>query len=384
VAGSPRARLRRRWPLPLLIAAVLLLDACGSLGDAAGPRRLPLGDLLLVGFRGTTLEGNEELRALICDVRVGGLILFERDAATRAPRNIIDPEQLARLTGEAQALARRCAGRPLLIATDAEGGVVMRLSSRAGYAPTPSAQDLGEVADLSVTEREARVLGARLREAGINWNLAPVVDVGVNPDNPAVVTLGRAYSSDPVEVTAHGRAFIRGMHAAGVLTALKHFPGHGSSVADSHHGFTDVTDTATLELETYPFRALIADGLADAVMPAHVFNRHLDTWHPASLSWHTIKRLLRGRLGYSGVVVSDDLLMGAITQNYGLEQAALLALNAGVDVLLVSENTVRRDTRTAARVVAALQRALDEGRLTRGTVQAALKRVDALRARVPR
>jgi beta-N-acetylhexosaminidase len=367
----------------LLVGAVLLLDSCGSLGDAAGPRRLPLGDLLLVGFRGTSLEGNDELRALICDVRVGGLILFERDAATRAPRNIIDPEQLARLTGDAQALARRCAGRPLLIATDAEGGVVMRLSSRAGYAPTPSAQDLGEVEDLAVTEQEAARLGGRLREAGINWNLAPVVDVGLNPENPAVVALGRAYSSDPVEVTAHARAFIRGMHAAGVLTALKHFPGHGSSLADSHHGFTDVTETANLELELYPFRTLVADGLADAVMPAHVFNRHLDTWHPASLSWHTIRRLLRGRLGFGGVVVSDDLLMGAITQNYGLEEAALLAVSAGVDVLLVSENTVRRDARTAARVVTAIQRALDEGRLTRATVQAALKRVEALRARIP-
>ena len=164
----------------------------------------------------------------------------------------------------------------------------MRLSSRAGYAPTPSAQDLGEAEDLAVDRAGgARASGARLREAGINWNLAPVVDVALNPDNPAVVALGRTYSSDPVEVTAHARAFIRGMHAAGVLTALKHFPGHGSSLADSHHGFTDVTDTANLDLELYPFRALIADGLADAVMPAHVFNRHLDAWHPASLSWHT-------------------------------------------------------------------------------------------------
>jgi beta-N-acetylhexosaminidase len=336
-----------------------------------------------VGFRGTAVEGNEELRALICDVRVGGIILFERDAATRAPRNISDPEQLARLTADAQALARRCAGRPLLIATDAEGGVVMRLSSRAGYAPTPSAQDMGEVADLAVTEQEARRLGARLREAGINWNLAPVVDVAVNPGNPAVVALGRTYSSDPVEVTAHARAFIRGMHAAGLLTAVKHFPGHGSSLVDSHHGFTDVSDTAHPDLELYPFRTLIADGLADAVMPAHVFNRHLDAWYPASLSWHAIKRLLRGRLGFKGVVVSDDLLMGAITQNYGLEDAALLALGAGVDVLLISENTVKREPGAAARVVAAIQRALDEGRLTRGAVQAALKRVDALRARIP-
>ena len=336
-----------------------------------------------MGFQGTTLEGNEELRALICDVRVGGLILFERDAATRGPRNIVDPEQLARLTADAQALARRCAGRPLLIATDAEGGSVMRLSLRAGYPPAPSAQDMAERDDPALTEQEARRLGQRLREAGINWNLAPVVDVALNAENPAVVTLGRTYGSDPAMVTAHARAFIRGMHEAGVLTALKHFPGHGSSVADSHHGFTDVTDSARPDVELAPYRALVREKLADAVMPAHVFNRRLDAWHPASLSWYTIRRLLRGRLGYHGVVVSDDLLMGAITQNYGLEDAALLALGAGVDILLVSENTIRGEPRGAARVVAAIQRALDEGRLTRGAIQAALRRVAALRARIP-
>ena len=367
----------------LIFAVLLITDGCAGTGPGAAPRRLPLGDLLLVGFRGTTVEGNDELRALICDVRVGGIILFERDAATRAPRNITDPEQLARLTADAQALAKRCAGRPLLIATDAEGGSVLRLSMRAGYPPAPSAQDMGESAQVALTEQEAQRLGERLREAGINWNLAPVVDVAVNSANPAVVALGRTYSSDPEQVTAHARAFIRGMHAAGVLTALKHFPGHGSSVGDSHHGFTDVTDTANLDIELIPFRALIKEGLADAVMPGHVFNRHLDTWHPASLSWYTIKRVLRARLGYKGVVVSDDLLMGAITQNYGLEEATLLALGAGVDVLLVSENTVKREPRAALRVIGAIQRALDEGRLTRGTVQAALTRVNALRARIP-
>ena len=191
-----------------------------------------MGDLLLVGFQGTEVAGNEELRALICDVRVGGLILFERDAATRAPRNIASAEQLARLTADAQALARRCAGRPLLVATDAEGGLVMRLSTRAGYAATPSAQELGESGDVAQTELDARRLGARLREAGINWNLAPVVDVAINPLNPAVVTLGRTFSSDPQQVIAQARAFIQGMHGAGVLTSLKHFPGHGSSRTD--------------------------------------------------------------------------------------------------------------------------------------------------------
>jgi len=372
----------RRWLLPALVA-VSLLDGCAATGDAANRREpLAVGDLLLVGFRGTEVEGNEELRALICDVRVGGLILFERDAATRAPRNIASAEQVARLTADAQALARRCAGRPLLVATDAEGGLVMRLSTRAGYAATPSAQELGESGDVAQTELDARRLGARLREAGINWNLAPVVDVAVNPANPAVVALGRTYSRDPAEVTAHARAFVRGMHAAGVLTALKHFPGHGSSRMDSHHGFTDVTDTTDLDVELAPYRALISEGLADSVMPGHVFNRHLDAWHPASLSWYTVRRLLRGQLGFKGVVVSDDLLMGAITQNYGVEDAALLALGAGVDILLIADNNARREPRAAVRVVAAVRRALAEGRLRRSAVEAALGRIAALRGRI--
>ena len=367
------------------LTAVAVLAGCSATGDAASRRQpLAVGDLLLVGFRGTEVEGNEELRALVCDVRVGGLILFERDAATREPRNIAGAEQLARLTADAQALARRCAGRPLLVATDAEGGRVMRLSTRAGYATTPSAQELGDSGDVAQTELDARRLGARLREAGINWNLAPVVDVAVNPANPAVVALGRTYSRDPAEVTAHARAFVRGMHAAGVLTALKHFPGHGSSRLDSHQGFTDVTDTTDLDVELAPYRALIAEGLADSVMPGHVFNRRLDAWHPASLSWYTVRRLLRAQLGFKGVVVSDDLLMGAITQHYGVEDAALLALGAGVDILLIADNNARREPQAAVRVVAAVRRALAEGRLRRSTVEAALGRIAALRARIAR
>ena len=137
-------------------------------------------------------------------------------------------------------------------------------------------------------------MGAMLREAGINWNLAPVVDVAVNPTNPAVVALGPHVLARSGRVTAHARAFVLGMHAAGVLTALKHFPGHGSSRIDSHHGFTDVSDTAQLDVELAPFRGLIAAGLADSVMTAHVFNRGLDPWDPATLSRFTVQRVLRG------------------------------------------------------------------------------------------
>ena len=283
-----------------------------------------------MGFGGTQVEGNEEIRRLVCDVKVGGLILFERDVAPGQPRNLVSPEQVRPLTSDLQALAARCAGRPLLIAADNEGGRVMRLSTRLGYLPTPPAQELGERDDPAVTEPESRRMGATLREAGINWNLAPVVDVAVNPLNPAVVTPGRTLLVRSAQVDVHARAFIQGMHEAGVLTSLKHFPGHGSSRTDSHQGFVDVTDTADLEIELAPYRALIKEGLADSVMTAHVFNRGLDPWNPATLSRFTIKRYLRGRLGYNGLVVSDDLLMGAIGQRYGLEEAAVLALVVGV------------------------------------------------------
>jgi beta-N-acetylhexosaminidase len=359
----------------------LLLAGCVSVPERPVPS-LPVADLLLVGFRGTQVEGNEELRALVCDVKVGGVILFERDAATGAPRNIVSPEQLRQLTRDLQALALGCAARPLFIATDAEGGAVMRLSARIGYLPSPSASELGAQGDVVLTELEARRMGGTLRQAGINWNLAPVVDVALNAANPAVVEPGRTFSADPDRVTAQARAFITGMHAAGILTALKHFPGHGSSRADSHAGFTDVTDTADLRVELAPYRALIAEGLADSVMTAHVFNRRLDPWDPATLSPFTVRRILRGWLGYRGVVVSDDLLMGAIIQHYGLEEAAVMALGASVDVLLISHNTGRLEPGAAQRVAIAIGRALNEGRLSRARVAEALDRVEALRARL--
>jgi len=365
---------------------VVIVEGCAVTAETAAARKppppLPVAELLLVGFGGTQVEGNEELQSLVCDIKVGGLILFERQGGTGEPRNILGPEQVHQLTSDLQALAMKCAGRPLFIAADNEGGLVMRLSTRVGYLPTPAPRALGEAGDVAATELEARRMAATLREAGINWNLAPVVDVAVNPLNPAVVTLGRTFSSDPDRVIAHARAFILGMHEAGVLTSLKHFPGHGSSRRDSHLGFTDVSDTARLRIELAPFRALIAAGLADSVMTAHVFNRGLDPWDPATLSRFTVQRVLRGWLHYDGVAVSDDLLMGAIAQHYGLEDAAVLALGAGVDVLLIAQNSDKVDDRAAERVVAAITRAIAAGTLSESRVREAVARVDTLRAKL--
>jgi beta-N-acetylhexosaminidase len=383
MSPSPSPR-ESAGPLLLVVLLTLVLSGCALITPrpAPDPTRLRIADLLLVGFTGTEVAGNEEIRRLVCDVKVGGVLLFERYAASGQPRNMVSPAQVTALTRDLQALAVGCAGRPLFIAADAEGGRVMRLSTRLGYPPTLAAQEIGERNDPAFTQAEARRMGVMLREAGINWNLAPVVDVGVNPSNPAVVTLARTYSADPARVTAHARAFVLGMHEAGVLTALKHFPGHGSSRRDSHLGFTDVSDTARLRIELAPFRALIADGLADSVMTAHVFNRGLDPWEPATLSRFTVRRVLRGWLHYDGVAVSDDLLMGAIAQHYGLEDAAVLAVGASVDVLLISQNTGRIDDRAAERVVAAITRAIATGTLSESQITQAVARVDALRSRL--
>jgi beta-N-acetylhexosaminidase len=374
--------LRARLAALLLVFIVEGCAATASTDGAAPAPPLPVADLLLVGFRGSEAVGNEELRVLVCDLKVGGLVLFERDSATGQSRNIVSREQVTQLTADIQALARECAGRPLLIAADNEGGQVMRLSTRVGYLGTPAPQELGDQGDVAQTQLEARRMGATLREAGINWNLAPVVDVAVNPFNPAVVTLGRTFSADPQQVIAQARAFIQGMHEAGVLTSLKHFPGHGSSRSDSHHGFVDVTETADLKVELEPYRVLIKEGLADSVMTAHVFNRGIDPSNPATLSRYTIKRYLRGKLGYKGLVVSDDLLMGAIHQRYGVEEASVLALQASVDMLLISQNQGRVERGAAERVIAGIRQAVADGRLSRKTLAASIERVRKFRSRI--
>jgi len=334
-----------------------------------------LGSLLLVGFHGTEATDNAELSRLLCELRVGGVVLLGR--------NIVDAEQLGRLTDAVTAQTSACTGRKLLVAVDAEGGNVMRLAPRLGWPATFSAHELGESNDFARTELEARRIGAMLRAVGINWDLAPVVDIGYNPANSVIVGAARSFGADPLQVTGHARAFVQGLRAEGELTALKHFPGHGSSFGDTHRGFTDVTDTAEPELELAPYRALIAQGLADSVMTAHVFNRRLDPRYPATLSRATIEGLLRAELGFQGVVVSDDLRMGAIEKQYGIGEAAVLALGAGVDVLLIVDDQLPDGRSATQTALAAVRRALIRGVLDPARVEAAIERVRGLRSRVP-
>lgn len=291
--------------------------------------------MLMVGFKGATLDDESDAARYVRDLRVGGIVLFDIDltgTAKKGSRNIQSPEQVRRLTDN----LRQRADYDLLIAVDQEGGQVNRLKTDYGFPPTVSAEYLGKLDNQDTTLFYGGQTAKELARVGINLNFAPVVDIK-NPDSPALGARGRCFSEDTAVVTRNAAWFVDAHHAQGVLTALKHFPGHGNAVDDSHYGFTDVTKRWKPE-ELAPFRELIWSGRADMVMMAHIFNERIDPEYPATLSRVTIQDLLRGELGFDGVVITDDMYMNAIIERYSIEEAVVLAINAGVDMMIFGNN----------------------------------------------
>ena len=212
---------------------------------------------------------------------------------------------------------------------------------------------------------------------GINLNLAPVADVKVNPFSPIIARLERSFSADPALVALHSGAFLDGLHDKGVRGTLKHFPGHGSAVGDTHLGFVDVTDTWG-DGELTPYRTLIGAGKADAIMTAHIFNAKLDPELPATLSPAIVDGLLRQQLGYDGVVISDDMQMRAISDLFKLDKAFELAILAGVDIIAVA-NTVTYSGTVADRFITTVHRMLDEGIITEERIDQSFRRIARLK-----
>jgi beta-N-acetylhexosaminidase len=346
-------------------------SAAASATPSTGPSlREKIGQMLLVGFRGMTVEESGSIVADIRDHALGGVVLFDYDTPTGTPvRNISSPGQLTALVAGLQAAA----ATPLIVAIDEEGGLVARLDQRHGFPPTVSAEVMGARNDPAYTRQQAGAMARTLRSVGVNLNLAPVVDLNVNPDNPIIGALGRSFSADPAVVTAQAEAFIAGHHAVAVKTTLKHFPGHGSSTGDTHLGVVDVTNTWSRK-ELTPFANIIDDGKADAVLTAHVFNATLDPAHPATLSQPTITGILRQQLGWHGLVLSDDMQMGAIRKAYGYADALRLAIQAGVDVLTIAQQQVYEPGIVATTID------IIEGLVRAGTLTAA--RIDESYARI--
>ena len=286
-----------------------------------------VNEMLLVGFRGESIAGDEQ--RMLADIQPGGVILFDSGGAGIA--NITSPEQVRALTAEIRATV----SDDVLIAVDAEGGFVNRLKTKYGFeVDVPSAETLGE----GTTEETfviASDLAQQMRSVGINLNLAPVVDVNVFDQSPAIGYYERSFSDDPEIVISHAQAFIRGHKQHKVFTTLKHFPGHGSATGDTHLGVTDITDTYQPEREQLPYATLIANGYKWPIMTAHITYLPYDSV-PATLSHRIVTQLLRNELGFDGVVISDDMQMGAIVAEYSLDGAAIEAVLAGVDIVLLA------------------------------------------------
>ena len=254
-----------------------------------------------------------------------------------------------------------------------------RLKPDYGFPPSVSHEELGRLNQPAETYRQAELTAQTLAGLGFNLNLAPVVDLDANPDNPIIKGKRRSFSADPETVARHAAEFVKSHRAHGVLCCSKHFPGHGSAKGDTHLGLVDVTATWH-ERELIPYQRLIAAGLCEVIMSAHVINRHLDPGLPATLSRAVQTGLLRDKLGFRGVIVSDDMEMKAISSHYGLEQSVLLAVEAGIDVLCFGNN-MSYDPDITAKVVAVIERGVAAGRLSETRINESCERVLALKRR---
>ncbi len=329
-----------------------------------------LAQLFLVGFDGCSLDDSHWLTAALQRNPPGGVILFDRNV-NGSIQNFSSSAGLKSLTAQ----LRELAAAPLLIAVDQEGGKVRRLKERDGFPAFPTAEKLGK-SGLEGCAASAAAMAALLAEHGINLNLAPVADLNLNPASPIIARYGRSFSSDPACVADCCRAFIEAHRQHGVACCLKHFPGHGSAKGDTHLGFVDITDDWQ-EVELEPYRLLIRDGLADAVMTAHVVHRGLEPEGlPASLS-PAVTALLRERLGFGGLLITDDLQMKAVTAHYGYEEAVRRAVLAGADLLIVGNN-LSRSPEALTEGAAAVQELLDQGLITEERIRTSLARIAAL------
>ena len=366
----------------ILLTLAIALLAGNSLFAQLPPdsvlRRYAAG-MLMVGFKGDSVTEDCDAARYVRDLKVGAIVLFDIDLtgdATLGSRNITSKERLTRMTAQLRAWA----DYPLLIATDQEGGKVARLKPQYGFLPTVTAEYLGTVNQEDTTRYYAARLSREMRESGVNVNLAPVVDV-LNHDCAAVGHFMRCFSTDPQLIARHAGWFIDESHRQGVLCTLKHFPGHGNAIDDSHYGFVDVTNGWTAaELE--PFRILIDAGKADLIMTAHLFNRNIDDEYPATLSAKTINGLLRGEMGYDGVVVTDDLYMQAILNQYSITTALELAINAGADLICVGNNiSTGFEADRPFRLVEMIVNLVKEGRISWERLQQSHERILRLQSK---
>ncbi len=334
---------------------------------------IKIGQMIMIGLDGrTSFPADDTLRRDLKANKIGGVILFEKNIA-KANSAVT----LKKFIADVQAAAPI----PLFVSIDEEGGKVHRLKEKYGFVSMPSQAYLGKFSNTDSTYWYVNRLAKQLNDLGINLNYAPDVDLASNKSNPIIAKVERAYSADPKVVTKHALANLDAHHQNDVKTILKHFPGHGSSAADTHLGVVDVTNQWNIK-ELMPYNDIIKSGKIDAIMTAHIVNCHLDSaCLPGTLSKAIVNDMLRNMLEFDGVVFSDDMQMYAISKNYGLEASIRMAINAGVDILVFGNQVNPNGRNTVAQLHEIIRKAVKAGEIPESRINQSYLRIMALKAK---
>jgi beta-N-acetylhexosaminidase len=309
-----------------------------------------------VGFDGTSVP--PQVDELI-DRGVRCIVLFKR--------NVESPQQVQDLCA---ALKQRARGEPLAVTIDHEGGRVLRLQNE--FTNIPSARQVGQANSVDLARQLGEIMGRELRAVNIDIDLAPVLDVDTNPNNPVIAT--RSLGPDPQLVSRLACAIIQGMQSMGVAACGKHFPGHGDTTKDSHFTLPYLKHNLDRlnQIELHPFRAAIAAKIA-TIMTSHIVFEAIDPIFPATMSKPILNGLLREQLGFGGVIISDDLEMKAISKNYGLEQTMIAGANAGIDLFLICHKH-----ESQVKGIDLLTKAIERGEVSAENIERANGRIDRL------
>jgi beta-N-acetylhexosaminidase len=332
---------------------------------------IKIGQMILIGMPGTTVDS-----AVLREVstgKVGAIIYFEK--------NIPKTNSFAGFKKMSWTY-QKAAPIPLLICIDQEGGKVNRLKEKYGFPRSITAAAIGKSKSLDSAQFYAESTAATLAGLGINVNFAPCVDLAANPENTVIVKVERPYSNNEDSVVMYAREVVKAHRKFGILTSLKHFPGHGSSTVDTHFGIADVTKTWN-EREIKPYKQLLKEGYVDGVMSSHIVNQNLDPKAlPGTLSQRVLDSLLRRVIGYDGVVYSDDMQMSAIDKYYGLGESIKLAINGGIDIMCFSNNIRQSKVRTVDTVHTIIRRYVESGEISRERINQSFKRILKLKSKL--
>nr|WP_225941908.1 beta-N-acetylhexosaminidase [Sporosarcina limicola] len=319
-----------------------------------------IGQLMLAGIDGTAIDSNT--KSLINDYKVGGLILYAE--------NMSDTRQVVTFLSHIKS-ANSTNRLPLFLGVDQEGGQVSRLPKEVAKIPTNKI--IGKINNPQFSFEVGAMLGEQVKAFGFNMDFAPVLDINSNPNNPVIGN--RSFGKDEVVVSALGIQTMKGIQSQNVISVVKHFPGHGDTAVDSHFDLPQVNKNIDelQDLELIPFKQSIENG-ADVIMVAHILLPKIDAKFPSSLSKSIITDLLRNKLGFDGVVMTDDMTMRAITKHFDIGQAAVESVKAGSDIIMVAH-----DYEKVKAAVNALRIAVQGGEITEDRINTSVKRVIQLK-----